>query len=261
MRGKSLKNEVIDSILVLDEFSDSITKVRKCKCKCLECGEEFLYTKQTLLKYRHHPHCPNNKYDPSKAIGKKYNEWEVLEFDHKDKNGTIYYKCKCSCGKIEVIGIKTVRNGLGHCRNKVHNSKYDIIGNKYGKLTVLKEIESTLTAQRQFLCKCSCGNEKVVLGSNLIYKQTTSCGCNKGYVENTKINLLKIKKAYSNSKSGIKGVYQDKKGGWHAMITVCKQRIFYYGGVGKVGKDKCIFWRNKMVEKHHKPLIEKHSQL
>ena len=144
----------------------------------------------------------------------------------------------------------------------MHQKKYDnIVGKKIEKLEVLKEVEKTKSGQRQFLCRCDCGNEKIVLGANLIYGETTSCGCNKGYVENTKINLLKMERAYPNSKSGIKGVWQDKNGYWHAIITVSRKRIQYYGGAGKTGKDKCIAWRNEMVEKYHKPLISKYSSL
>ncbi len=73
--------------------------------------------------------------------------------------------------------------------------------------------------------------------------------------------MIKRTEAYPNSKSGIKGVWQDKKGYWRAIITVSKKRIAFYGGVGEEGKEKCIAWRNVMVEKHHKPLIEKYNYL
>lgn len=198
-------------------------------------------------------------YDPSKAIGKKYNDWTVLEFDHKNKWNTNYYKCKCSCGNIKVVAIRTVKHGLGHCQSKVHNERYNIIGQKYGKLTVLKEVEATKFCQRQFLCKCECGKEKIIIGPNLIYGDSTSCGCNNGYVENTKLNLLQRQEAYPNSKSGIKGVWQDK-GYWRAIITVCGKRIPFYGGAGEEGKRKCIEWRKKMVKKYHEPLINKYSK-
>ena len=261
LKAKPLNNKKIGNVLVLDEFNDSKTKTRKCKCKCLKCNEEFIYTKQTLLKYKHHPHCSKAIYDPSKAIGKRYREWEVLEFHHKDKTGAIYYKCRCSCGNIEIVSIKTIRKGIGHCLNKLHNEKYNIIGNRYGKLVVLKEVEPTKLLQRQFLCRCDCGKEKVILGSNLLYEETTSCGCNKGYFEGTKIDMIKREEAYPNSKSGIKGVWQDKKGYWHSIITVCGKRISFYGGPGEEGKEKSIKWRKEMVEKYHKPLIEKYSKL
>ena len=135
--------------------------------------------------------------------------------------------------------------------------KYDdLIGKRFDKWLVIKEVEKTNQGQRRFLCKCDCGNEKKVLGSNLIYGESTSCGCNKGYVESTKLDMIARQEAYPNSKSGIKGVWQDKKGYWNAMITIQKERIFFYGGSGVEGKEKAIKWREEMVEKYHKPILE-----
>lgn len=53
---------------------------------------------------------------------------------------------------------------------------YDIIGNTYGKLTVLSHDHSD-GYKKYYLCKCTCGNEKVILRSNLLAGYTKSCGC------------------------------------------------------------------------------------
>lgn len=51
---------------------------------------------------------------------------------------------------------------------------------KYGKLTVLKEIEPLHNKKvRRFICLCECGNEKIVMLTNLNNGSTTSCGCNR----------------------------------------------------------------------------------
>ncbi len=42
----------------------------------------------------------------------------------------------------------------------------DLTGKKYGKLTVIKFIERKDTSY-YWLCKCECGNEKIVTASNL----------------------------------------------------------------------------------------------
>lgn len=48
----------------------------------------------------------------------------------------------------------------------------NIVGNRYGKLLVIKEEQFILRKDnrktRLFLCKCDCGNEKIVRFSNLI---------------------------------------------------------------------------------------------
>ncbi|WP_054955031.1 AP2 domain-containing protein [Paenibacillus dakarensis] len=52
----------------------------------------------------------------------------------------------------------------------------DITGERYGRLTVIKEIERNRYTRR-WLCRCDCGNEVPVTMSNLRNGHTTSCGC------------------------------------------------------------------------------------
>jgi len=52
----------------------------------------------------------------------------------------------------------------------------DEVGNHYGRLTVIKRAESKSGAAR-WLCKCDCGNETLIFGSNLRKGHTKSCGC------------------------------------------------------------------------------------
>ena len=52
----------------------------------------------------------------------------------------------------------------------------DLTGQKFGKLTVIKRVENK-GIQPCWLCKCECGNEKVIRGSNLKSGTTMSCGC------------------------------------------------------------------------------------
>lgn len=51
------------------------------------------------------------------------------------------------------------------------------IGNIYGYLTVISRAENTKEGCAQWLCKCKCGNEVVVLGKRLRSGNTKSCGC------------------------------------------------------------------------------------
>lgn len=54
-------------------------------------------------------------------------------------------------------------------------------GDRFGKLTVMKEVEPNITpcgtVQRKFLCMCECGNEIVRNMQTLIKGAKTSCGC------------------------------------------------------------------------------------
>jgi len=49
-------------------------------------------------------------------------------------------------------------------------------GDKYNKLTIIKEVERRYN-KRCFLCECVCGNKTLVVLSNLRSGHTKSCGC------------------------------------------------------------------------------------
>lgn len=47
----------------------------------------------------------------------------------------------------------------------------------FGRLTVISRAESTPGRQAQWLCKCECGNTRIVRGFHLRSGNTSSCGC------------------------------------------------------------------------------------
>lgn len=53
----------------------------------------------------------------------------------------------------------------------------DITGQRFGKLTVLELAEKDNRGECKWLCKCDCGNTKVVYGYHLRKGHTVSCGC------------------------------------------------------------------------------------
>lgn len=53
----------------------------------------------------------------------------------------------------------------------------DLIGQKFGRLTVVKRVENSKAGNTQWLCLCDCGNYTVSTSSNLKGKHTKSCGC------------------------------------------------------------------------------------
>jgi len=59
--------------------------------------------------------------------------------------------------------------------------RLDLEGKQFGRLTVVKRLESTQTTGGNFktrwLCKCVCGNEKIVTTCSLTQRKVKSCGC------------------------------------------------------------------------------------
>lgn len=60
-------------------------------------------------------------------------------------------------------------------------------GQRFGRYTVLKKMPwDGKTHGALWLCKCDCGNERVVISSNLIRGNSTSCGCYSNEIANLK---------------------------------------------------------------------------
>lgn len=59
-------------------------------------------------------------------------------------------------------------------------NKRNLCGERFGKLTVIRRVEEPQNSSARndyWLCLCDCGQESVVLGSNLVRGHTKSCGC------------------------------------------------------------------------------------
>jgi hypothetical protein len=48
---------------------------------------------------------------------------------------------------------------------------------RFGRWTVLKEVEPSKSRTKRYLCLCDCGNKKVVVGASLRRGASQSCGC------------------------------------------------------------------------------------
>lgn len=103
----------------------------------------------------------------------------------------------------------------------------DLTGQKFGRLTVLKRAENYISPnggkRAQWLCKCECGKEVVVLGNNLRKGLTRSCGC---FQKERLSEISTVHKA-----TGIR-LHNE----WRAMKARCNipscSNYEYYGGRG-----------------------------
>lgn len=53
----------------------------------------------------------------------------------------------------------------------------EITGQKFNRLTVISFVDQASDGSSRWLCRCDCGKEKIVRGSNLKKDQVKSCGC------------------------------------------------------------------------------------
>lgn len=103
-------------------------------------------------------------------------------------------------------------------------SKKDLTGQRFGKYTVIALSEPYKGRKDTWLCKCDCGNERIVYGFGLKSGRSTNCGC--------------AKTKHGMSKSKLYRVYTLMCQRCHAPYN---DNYFRYGGRGiKV----CSEWRN-----------------
>ncbi len=74
---------------------------------------------------------------------------------------------RLACGIIGTMNTQDLPHGI----------KNNLTGKRYGMLVVVAHAGFTNARQSKWLCKCDCGNEKIVVGQNLTRSWTRSCGC------------------------------------------------------------------------------------
>lgn len=135
-----------------------------------------------------------------KEHGVPESRWTVIEEDieysliHATDGYRPYWKCQCECGNIKSVLGKALRNGRSlscGCLREERIAEFnniEIIGNRYGKLVVIKFLYKDKRNQKVYLCQCDCGNTIEVIASSLLTGNTSSCGCLKSkgeYIINT----------------------------------------------------------------------------
>ena len=107
----------------------------------------------------------------------------------------------------------------------------DLIGQKFGRLIVIKKMANNKHRQSMWLCRCDCGKEKIICGGDLKNGHTRSCGC---------FNREKITKHghYQNNKKS--QIYSS----WDSMIGRCTNpNDRDYRNYGGRGITVCERWR------------------
>ena len=152
------------------------------KCRC-DCGN-IIIVPANQVKNGHTKGCGCLNIGGSDRIlekpGTKYNKLTVLERANYEAEDT-YWKCSCECGNITIVRGTDLRSGkvksCGCLRGHSGiNGFIDETGNRYGRLLVIERAKNK-GKDTCWKCKCDCGNETIVRGTNLRDGSTLSCGC------------------------------------------------------------------------------------
>lgn len=113
--------------------------------------------------------------------GQKYGHLILVEqLKEKNKHGARLWLCQCVCGQQKIVNSGKVRRGdsCGCVALKHHANRGLSTGQKFGRLTILKRLDEVdKFRSRKYLCKCDCGNEKIISAHNMTNGGVRSCGC------------------------------------------------------------------------------------
>lgn len=167
--------------------------------------------------------------------GQKFGKLTAIKRAGKDKNGRIMWSCKCDCGNLVNVSTTDLRAGRRKSCGCLKKERYNLVGQRFGKLTVIRK--DTYGTHAKYLCRCDCGQEIVVRGDSLMSGKTVSCGCSKRAED--KIDQLRAGRKLDdhtsgiffkgtiskNNTSGINGVSKLKSGKYRAYIGY-KNRVY-----------------------------------
>ena len=110
----------------------------------------------------------------------------------------------------------------------------DLTGKTFNRLTVIKRAEVE-KKEVYYLCKCTCGNEKIIRGKDLKYNKIKSCGC-----------LNKEKTTERNTKHSLRHtrIYRI----WLLMKNRCLNSKYHlFKNYGGRGITICNEWKNDFI--------------
>lgn len=165
--------------------------------------------------------------------GQRYGKLIVLERSG-DKGS--FWKCKCDCGREKVVEARNLRSGstrsCGHCLKQ-----HDYTGEQHGVLKVIKKTRITDKGITYYLCECSCGKQKEVLGTVISRGDHSRCTCGSHSFKYQK----KPFENHGESKTRLYGVYADMKN------RVYNKNCHKYPEYGGRGIKVCDSWKNSFV--------------
>lgn len=111
----------------------------------------------------------------------------------------------------------------------------DLTGQTFGRLTVVRRVGTSNSKKPTWLCKCTCGNETIVVSPSLLRGVTKSCGC-----------LHKEQMERGNIKHGLRytRIYKIWLGLQQRTGNVKNPNFADYGGRGI---DVCAEWKEDFM--------------
>ena len=157
--------------------------------QCLKCGAVFKVRTDTQATCCHNckKQGSSKKRRPLLDLtNKKFGRLTALYPIVNSNNNKIYWHCKCDCGKeCDVITSSLTYGNTKSCgcQRRDHANfkklKLDLVGQRFGHLTVLEETNQRQYGKVVWKCQCDCGNIVYLNTTRLTQGNDISCGCQK----------------------------------------------------------------------------------
>lgn len=117
--------------------------------------------------------------------GKTFGRLTAIKFVIRGPSGP-KWQFQCECGERCVLPLERVVSGrtrsCGCLKREIHKRcrRPNLIGKRFGHLVVERWdgfVKDTKQGHSTWLCKCDCGQSKVIREANLIKGHSESCGC------------------------------------------------------------------------------------
>ena len=156
----------------------SLTALYPCKdkpgywhCRC-DCGNEKDVRKQGLISGNNKT-CGADIHKIKDLTGQVFGKLTVLEYA-ETRNNRAHWRCRCECGNEIVVSAHSLHCGKQSCGC---DRAMDLTGRRVGLLTVLYPTEEKRNGSVMWMCKCDCGNTKLVRAEHIQRNAVNSCGC------------------------------------------------------------------------------------
>lgn len=213
MKVIDLTNQQFGELTVLERVENSKDGRAQWKCQC-SCGNIRIVIGKNLRngKIQKCEICSRRGNNMIDLTGQIFGRLTVLEPTNKRRGSSIIWKCQCECGNICYKCSQDLRQGkTKSCGCLQKEARYipnqNLTGQKFGRLTVLKQTNQSNYEGTLWLCQCECGNTKLVSSYALTHGRVQSCGCLNSimnsqieqYLKELNINYIK-EKIFNNCK-------------------------------------------------------------
>jgi hypothetical protein len=114
----------------------------------------------------------------------------------------------------------------------------DLTQQKFNRLTIIKRLNNNQYGSSRWLCECNCGQETIVLGSDLTGGKTQSCGCLR--IKHGHTAKFKKSKTYISWYHMIQRCTNPNNKDYHdygeRKITVCRQWLKFENFLADMGE-------------------------